>query len=114
MTTLNGDMLRGHIEGLVLATLESGEAHGYEVMQRLNTEARGVFHMREGALYPVLYRLEQKGLLATRWESGDGPRKGPKKRLYRLTAKGKRGLAEKRETWQVFVTTLGPILGGAS
>ncbi|MBI2421517.1 MAG: helix-turn-helix transcriptional regulator [Candidatus Hydrogenedentes bacterium] len=114
MNPLSGDMLRGHLEGLVLATLEAGEAHGYEVMQRLNAEARGVFHMREGALYPVLYRLEQKGMLATRWEKDDAPRKGPKRRLYRLTAKGTRDLAARRTQWKLFVSTVGPMLEGAT
>lgn len=114
MNKFSGDMLRGHLEALVLATLEAGEAHGYEVMQRLNGEARGAFHMREGALYPVLYRLEEQGLLATRWEKEDAPRKGPRRRLYRLTSKGKRALGQHRITWRSFVATLGPILEGTT
>lgn len=114
MATLSGDMLRGHLEGLVLATLEMGEAHGYEVMQRLNAEARGAFHMREGALYPVLYRLEEKGLLATCWEAESAPRKGPRRRLYRLTSKGVQDLAARRADWHVFVSTVGPILEGTA
>lgn len=114
METVSGDMLRGHIEGLVLATLEVGEAHGYEVMQRLNARGQGVFHMREGALYPVLYRLEEKGLVDTRWETDGAPRKGPQRRFYRLTSKGQRSLAEQRVTWRVFVATIGTILEGTA
>lgn len=110
MATLSGDILRGHIDALVLATLEKGEAHGFEIMQRLNAEGRGAFAMKEGTLYPVLYRLERRRCLAARWDRDDAPRKGPRRRLYRLTAKGRKELAVRRETWQTFVSVVGDIV----
>ncbi|MBI5091365.1 MAG: helix-turn-helix transcriptional regulator [Candidatus Hydrogenedentes bacterium] len=110
MGRISGDILRGHIDTVVLAALEAREAYGYEIMQRLNSEGKGVFAMKEGTLYPVLYRLEDKGWLATRWESEDVPRKGPRRRLYRLTAKGKKQLAKYRNEWRQFVHVMGRIV----
>lgn len=110
MPKVSGDMLRGHIETIVLAMFERGESHGFEIMQRLNNEGRDAFHMKEGTLYPVLYRMEQRGWLRTRWEKEDTPRKGPRRRLYRLTPKGTRELAERREAWQEFVTIVSKIV----
>src|SRR5262245_25124750 len=103
MKPIAGDVLRGHLELLVLATLERGEAHGFEVLQRLNREGRGAFAMKEGTLYPVLYRLEDRRFVKARWESEPIERKGPPRRLYSLTAGGKRELAKRRQAWTAFV-----------
>ena len=110
MKTISGDILRGHLDTLILAALERGEAYGYDIMQRLNAEGQGAFAMREGTIYPVLYRLESKGLILARWESDDAPRKGPRKRLYRLSSSGKKALATRRKEWEQFVTVVGSIV----
>lgn len=110
MAKISGNMLRGHLEALVLATLERGEAHGFEIMQRLNAAGHGAFHMKEGTLYPVLYRLENEGMLRARWERENTPKKGPRKRLYHITSKGKKQLAERRDTWREFVGIVGGIV----
>lgn len=110
MKPIAGDILRGHLDTLILAALDRGEAYGYDIMQRLNTEGQGAFAMREGTIYPVLYRLESKGLIRARWESGDAPRKGPRKRLYRLSSSGKKALAARRKEWEQFVAVIGRIV----
>ena len=61
MDSINGDMLRGHLETLVLSVLERGEAHGMEILRRLEVAASGVLRLKEGSLYPALYRLEAAG-----------------------------------------------------
>jgi PadR family transcriptional regulator PadR len=106
MKPLSGDVLRGHLDLLVLATLEPGEAHGFEILQRLNQEGRGAFAMKEGTLYPVLYRLEARRYARARWEPDEVPRKGPPRRLYSLTAAGKRELAKQRAAWRGFVQVM--------
>jgi DNA-binding PadR family transcriptional regulator len=110
MNAISGDKLRGHLETLILATLERGEAHGLEILRRLELNGCGLLRLKEGSLYPALYRLEEAGEIAATWEHGSHGRRGARARIYRLTPKGHRKLARGREEWQTFVLTLGGIL----
>lgn len=110
MEKIEGNLLRGHLESMVLATLVRGDAHGFEVMQRLDGEARGAFHLKEGTLYPVLYRLENAGHVKGRWDDDTGKSRGPRRRIYTITKKGKRELEKRRATWQNFVSVVGRIV----
>jgi PadR family transcriptional regulator PadR len=110
MQKIEGDTLRGHLEGMVLAALARGEAHGFEVLRRLEELGCGALSLKEGTLYPVLYRLEEAGLLRAEWEADSG-RRGPRRRIYHLTDKGRHDLARHREAWAQFVTIVGGILG---
>jgi DNA-binding PadR family transcriptional regulator len=110
MIQFSNEILRGHLELLVLATLARGGAHGFEVMRRLNEEGRGAFAMKEGTLYPVLYRLERQGLIRGDWEPEDAPRKGPRRKQYVLTDKGQKALATRRDDWRAFVSLVGTIV----
>lgn len=111
MEHIQGDKLRGHLETLILATLEQGEAHGLEIVARLAKNGCGLLKLKEGSLYPALYRLEAAGEVKADWEEGDHGRRGARRRIYKLTAKGSRRLAQGRGEWQVFVSTLSGILG---
>ena len=111
MTEIHGDKLRGHLEMLILATLERGEAHGLEILRRLKIGGCGLLRLKEGSLYPALYRLEAAGEIKAAWEVEPHGRRGARRRIYRLTAKGHRKLARGRHEWQSFVLTLGGILG---
>jgi DNA-binding PadR family transcriptional regulator len=113
MEAISGDKLRGHLELLILATLECGEAHGLEILRRLESGGCGLLTLKEGSLYPALYRLEEAGEISAAWEKESGGRRGPRGRIYRLTAKGHRKLARGREEWKTFASTLGAILLGA-
>ncbi len=110
MDGIGGNRLRGHLEGMVLSVLADAEAHGYEVLQRLEAAGEGALRLKEGTLYPVLYRLEAEGLVKGRWEDSRNGRRGPRRRLYRLTAKGKRELGRVRTDWTRFVRVVGGIL----
>ncbi len=114
MAPIDGDKLRGHLAGLILAALEPGAAHGWEIWTRLEAAGEGALRLKEGSLYPALYRLEQEGLVAARWESEQSGRRGPRRRIYRLTGKGRRRLSVARDEWRQFVTVLGGLLGGAT
>jgi PadR family transcriptional regulator, regulatory protein PadR len=114
MAPIEGDQLRGHLTALVLAALEQGTAHGWEIWTRLENAAGGVLRLKEGSLYPALYRMEQQGLIAARWESSASGRRGPRRRIYRLTAKGRRRLTAARGEWRQFVSVLGGLLGVAT
>ena len=111
MEPISGDALRGHLETMALAALERGEAHGFEVLRRLTEAGCGALRLKEGSLYPALYRLEAAGLIASAWEENAGDRRGPRRRVYRLTPKGTRRLAAARGEWQQFVHVVGTILG---
>ena len=111
MDPIHGDKLRGHLEALILAALEEGQAHGLEILKRLESRGCGLLHLREGSLYPALYRMEEAGEIAAVWEKEPHGRRGARRRIYRLTPKGSRKLAKGREEWQTFVVTIGGILG---
>jgi len=108
---INGKSLHGHLDTMVLAVLERGEGHGFEVWRRLELESDGGLKLKEGSLYPALYRLEAEGLVSARWEDGRTERRGPRRRIYRITRKGKRRLSLGRREWENFVTVVGRIVG---
>ena len=111
MDAINGDKLRGHLETMVLSTLEQGEAHGLEILHRLEEAGCGLLRLKEGSLYPALYRLEAAGEVKAVWEAEPHGRRGARRRIYRLTGKGQRKLNEGRVEWQQFVHVIGGILG---
>ena len=111
MEAINGDKLRGHLETMILSTLEQGEAHGLEILRRLDESGCGLLRLKEGSLYPAPYRLEAAGEVKAAWEAEPHGRRGARRRIYGLTTKGRRKLATGRAEWQQFVRILGGILG---
>ena len=108
---IDGNSLRGHLETMILSVLEHTEAHGFEVLRRLEDAGCGALRMKEGSLYPALYRLEDQGCLTTHWEEENDDRRGPQRKLYKLTRKGKRKLEKGRQQWSLFVSIVGGIVG---
>ena len=95
---MRAQLLKGHLDFLILAALEDQPAHGYAIIEQLRQRSRGRFDLPEGTVYPALHRLERSGLLASRWLTPTGrPR-----RIYRLTTKGGRALVQHRKEWTVF------------
>src|SRR4051812_32039090 len=111
MGEVNGDKLRGHLEAMILSTLVRGETHGLGILRRLEEAGCGLLRLKEGSLYPALYRLETAGEVKAVWEADNHGRRGARRRIYRLTSKGKRRLESGRIEWQAFVRVLGAILG---
>ena len=95
---MQGEVLKGHLDLLILAALRAEPAHGYRVVELLRERSDGLFELGEGTVYPALYRLEKGGLLRSSWDSASGR----KRRVYRLTARGQAALAEKRREWSAF------------
>ena len=104
---MRGQLLRGHLEALLLACLEDGEGHGYELMQRLRERSSGAFDLPEGTIYPVLRRLEQEGHVSSKWRDAQGRRR----RVYTLTARGRRHLKTQRDEWDGFVLAIEGVFG---
>lgn len=111
MKAINGDMLRGHLEAMILSVLDRGDAHGLEILSRLEQAGSGLLRMKEGSLYPALYRLEGAGKIKAVWETKPHARRGARRRIYSLTPKGKREVAKGRAEWASFVQVVGAIMG---
>jgi PadR family transcriptional regulator PadR len=111
MEPISGDALRGHLETMALAALEAGEAHGLEVLRRLTEAGCGALRLKEGSLYPALYRLEKAGLIGSAWAAAPKGERGPRRRVYHVTPKGTRRLAAARAEWRQLVEVVGTILG---
>jgi DNA-binding PadR family transcriptional regulator len=114
MEAIQGDQLRGHLETMILSTLERAEAHGLEILRRLDEAGCGLLKLKEGSLYPALYRLEEAGKVEAVWEAESHGRRGARRRIYRLTKKGMQDLAAGRADWQRFVSIVGGILGASA
>ena len=103
-------MLKGHLDMIVLAALSAGSAHGYAIIEEIRRRSGGAFDLPEGTVYPALHRLEQAGLLASRWVTANS---GRRRRIYSLTRRGNRALSERRAVWEEFSEAIGGMLGGA-
>jgi DNA-binding PadR family transcriptional regulator len=111
MQPIKGDVLRGHLETMALAMLEQGPCHGFDILKRLEHAGNGTLELKEGSLYPALYRLEAAGLIRSAWEPAQPGRRGPRRRVYSVTRKGARELGHGRAQWVQFVGTISGVLG---
>jgi PadR family transcriptional regulator len=103
---LGRELKRGSAEVLILALLEEGPRHGYEIGRLIGTRSEGAISFHVTSLYPTLYRLEDRRLIEGRWVERAGQRK---RRYYRLTRDGRRVLARQRSTWEAFFVALNRI-----
>src|ERR687891_993988 len=104
---MGSELIKGHLDPLVMAILESGPLHGYGVIEELRRRSRGEFDLPEGTVYPALHRLERAGLLSSSWAVESGRRR----RVYVLTRKGRKALQESREEWSGFSSAVASVLG---
>jgi DNA-binding PadR family transcriptional regulator len=103
---IGGDLVKGHIATMVLAVLATKPRHGYDVMRALSTRSRGVFDLGQGTVYPLLYTLEEQGLIKSAAEIVDGRRR----KVYSLTSSGRRSFARRKHTWQAFQSAVNSVL----
>jgi transcriptional regulator len=106
---VTGEMLKGHLDMIVLAALSSGPAHGYAVIEEIRRKTGEAFALPEGTIYPALHRLQQAGLLSSRWVTSES---GRRRRVYALTRSGTRALAERRAVWRQFADAIHALLEG--
>jgi PadR family transcriptional regulator len=102
---MRAEALKGHLDALILAVLESGPLHGYAIIERLKERSGGALTLPEGTIYPALHRLEATGLLSSAWSDGSRRR-----RVYRLTRTGRRELAARRTEWKAFTVAIEAVL----
>jgi transcriptional regulator len=101
------DLLQGTLDLLILRMLASGDMHGWGISQRLQQISRDVLQVNQGSLYPALYRLEQRGWIASSWGDSENNRRV---KIYRLTKSGRRQLAEETATWERIVGAVARVL----
>ncbi len=105
---MNPETLKGHLDLLLLAAVETAPAHGYAIAEALRARSGKTFDLPEGTLYPALHRLERAALLVSRWSEQNGRRR----RVYQLTAKGHRALAKRQSEWTTFAQAMDAVVGG--
>lgn len=109
MDELNKQLKKGVLDIIILRLLSRKEMYGYEIIKYLESESEGYYIMKEGSLYPILYRLEDKGLIESfRMEPLEG-RKVPRK-YYRVTKMGELKLNSLLENWKSFLRITNKIL----
>ena len=102
---LERELMRGAGPTAVLKLLEPGERYGYELVLLLEKRSDGILAMGQSTLYPMLYNLEAKGLIASRLDD-TGPRP---RRYYRLTSKGEKALTKQQKQWQALTAALASL-----
>lgn len=97
---MTGQLLRGNLDLILLAILEDGPKYGRQIIGEAKDRTGGYFDFREGSLYPALHRLERSKLVVAEFAPSDAG--GPRRRYYRLTERGERELAAKRQAFEAF------------
>ena len=108
-TMLDRELKKGSAELLVLSLLSARPRHGYEISKVIEQRSAGRLRFHVASLYPLLYRLEERGWIEGRWVEKAGERR---RRFYRLTAQGRRVLAAQRDNWREFVIGVDLVTGG--
>jgi transcriptional regulator len=106
-----GEVLQGTLDMLVLKTLAPGAAHGHTIAKVIERGSGEFLQVEQGSLYPALYRLEDRGWIASFWGTTENNRKA---KYYRLTPAGRKQLIEQTGRWEQMVRAIGGILHPAS
>jgi len=101
------ELLQGTLDMLVLKTLQWGPQHGYGITQALRTRSGEVLQVETGSLYPALHRMERHKWIAAEWKVTE---QNQRARFYRITAEGRRQLANDRSRWDTMVAAIASIL----
>ena len=107
---MRGELIKGHLDLLLLSVLADEPRHGYAVIEELRSRSDEAFDLPEGTIYPALHRLENEGLLASRWDASTGR----KRRVYQLTRQGGKALAARKKEWSGFASAVGGVIGATS
>ncbi len=106
---LDRELKKGSAELMILALLDARPRHGYEISKLIEIRSNGRLKFHIASLYPLLYRLEERGWITGRWAEKPGQRR---RRFYRLTPEGRKVLARQRVTWRAFVEAVARITEG--
>jgi len=99
---------KGGAELLIMSLLEEQSRHGYDICKLIEARSAGALRFHVTTLYPLLYRLEERGLVQGRWVEKPNQRR---RRYYSLTAEGRKTLVRQRQNWQGFIEAMGRVMG---
>src|SRR5258706_6848336 len=102
------DLLQGTLDMLILRTLRLGPAHGHSIAKHIQRTTDDVLKVEHGSLYPALHRLERKGWIASKWETAKDRNREYK--FYRLTAAGKKQLANEGSKWKQLASAIARVM----
>jgi len=105
---LDGEMLKGTLDMMILRTLIRGDAHGHTIAKVIERTSEDVLEVEQGSLYPALHRLEDRGWLSSYWGTSENNRKA---KFYRLTATGKKQLVRATGRWRQMAGAIGLVMG---
>jgi PadR family transcriptional regulator PadR len=108
---LQGEMLQGTLDMLILKTLALGPAHGHTIAYAIERGSQDVLEVEHGSLYPALHRLEDRSWIASFWGTSENNRKA---RYYRLTPSGRKQLAAQTSRWDELVRAINRVLRPAT
>ena len=111
MAPKKSDQLQGTLDLLVLKSLEPGPMHGWGITLHIEKVSDALLRVEEGSLYPALHRMEQEGWVSAEWGQSENNRRA---RFYRLTARGRKHLAEERERWERVTGAVAMVLNFSS
>ena len=106
---LDRELKKGAAELLILSLLDARPRHGYDLSKLIHSRSDGQLTFHIDSLYPLLYRLEERGWIQGTWVEKAGERR---RRFYKVTAEGRRVLARQRQTWDTFVEAVRRVTGG--
>ena len=106
---ISKELLKGTTTLLILQLLNEKDQYGYELTKALEQRTDNLFTLKEGTLYPILHALENEGMIEAYWEDTQSARK---RKYYRITEAGKKGLKEKKEEWQLYSEGVRKVIGG--
>ena len=106
--TLDRELKRGSAELLILSLLDARPRHGYDLSKLIETRSGGQLKFHLDSLYPMLYRLEERGWIKGTWVEKPDERR---RRFYKVTPEGRRALARQRKTWAAFVEAVHRVTG---
>ena len=101
------DLLQGTLDMMVMRTLKAGPANGYEIAKAIERMSDDVLQVDHGSLYPALHRLEKGGILVGKWEISATNRRA---RFYRLTAAGRKRLAQEQSNWEQMAAAISRVM----
>lgn len=106
MTTPKAGLLQGTLDLLILKALSLGPLHGYGVIQRIRQMSGEMLFVEQGALYPALYRIEEKGWVSAKWGVNETGRRA---KFYRLTPAGRKQLSVEEESWELLALAIAKV-----
>jgi len=106
----DAELLQGTLDMLILKICALQPIHGYGIVQRLQQISKEALHIRQGSLYPALYRLENKGWLKAEWKMTEGGRDA---KYYALTKTGRQQLEHEKQSWNRLCEAIALVLNAA-